>query len=466
LTLAWLTRTVRRLAVVGVTLLSLGLLPHTADAGPGTLAQYTSALDNGVIRVGIDANAGGVISYVSPSGSSTNLINTYDLGREVQQSYYAGEKIDRLAEGQSPIWSPWTWNPIGAGDTFGNPAIVQELEITPTTLYVNVRPLLWDMDNAACECYMRTWITLEGGRVRVHNRLTVHRTDSRWGAVSRAQELPAAYPIADLSRIVSYTGPAPFKWGAVSEIPLSDASDNWVTDWVTGEHWGACVNESNFGVGVYTPGRRRVLGGIYGRPGGDTHSLNSCYIAPAELTALDRTTRFDYDYWLAVGTVDQIRQQFYAARQTIGSPPAGFPAGDAQVWGFNADGDFGGWRPAHGISTTTVTSGRLEGRATNGDPYLHSPELGKPARNWNITVRLRNGTPSSTAQLFFTTTADKSWSSSKSKRIAIAPNSSFREYTFDMSDVSTWRGTIFGLRLDPAEAAGSFAIDWIRVGRG
>ena len=82
----------------------------------------------------------------------------------------------------------------------------------------------------------------------------------------------------------------------------------------------------------------------------------------------------------------------------------------------------------------------------------------------HVTVRLRNGTPSSTAQLFFTSWADQAWSESKSKRIDIVPNSPYTEYTFDMSDVPTWRGTIDHRRLDPAEASGSFAIDWIRVG--
>ncbi len=438
-----------------------GVPPSPAHAGHGWSAPYTSALDNGIIKVGIDANAGGVISYLSPSGSATNLLNTYDLGREVQQSYYAGDEIDRTAEGQRRRWSPWPWNPIGAGDSYGNRAQVQALEVTPSTIYVKTRPLLWDMNNELCDCTMRTWITLEGGRVRVHNRLTTWRTDSRWAVVPRTQELPAAYPIADLPRVVSYTGSRPFTWGPISEIPKPVTG--WA-DWITREHWAACVNQQDWGVGVYTPGRSTVIGGLYGGPGGGTDSINSCYLSPLETVPLDRTTKFDYDYWLAVGTVDRIRQQFYAARQAAFSPPPGFPHGDGQVWSFNSNGDFGGWRPVANISSSSVTSGRLEADATSGDPYVHSATIGKPARDWNVTVRLRNGTPSSTAQLFFTTTDDQTWSGSKSKRIDIAPNSPYTEYTFDMSDVSTWRGTIDHLRLDPAEASGSFAIDWIRVG--
>lgn len=438
------------------------VLPSPAHAGPGSSAPYTSALDNGIIRVGIDANAGGVISYLSPSNSSTNLINTYDLGREVQQSYYAGDQIDRTAEGQHRDWSPWAWNPIGAGDSYGNTTRVESLEITPSTIHVKSRPLLWDMNNELCECTMRTWITLEGGRVRVHNRLNVWRTDTRWTVMARAQELPAAYPIADLPRVVSYTGGTPFTGGPTSEIPKP--AMGWIANWMTREHWAACVNQGNWGVGVYTPGRSKFSGGLYGGPGGGTDSVNSCFLSPIEPVPLDRTTRFDYDYWLAVGNVDTIRQQFYEARQAAFSPPAGFPSGDGQVWNFNSNGDFGGWRPAANITGSSVINGRLEAVATSVDPQFHSPPFAKPARNWNVTVRLRNGTPSSTAQLFFTNSEFEMWSESKSKRINIVPNSPFRDYTFDMSDVPTWRGAIEHVRLDPVEAAGSFAIDWIRIG--
>ena len=71
-----------------------------------------------------------MISYLSPSGSTTNYINLYDRGREVQQSYRAGQQLDRRAEGQNPIWSPSVWNPDGAGDSYGNPAIGALLHLT------------------------------------------------------------------------------------------------------------------------------------------------------------------------------------------------------------------------------------------------------------------------------------------------------------------------------------------------
>ncbi len=423
--------------------------------------QATSFLDNGVIKVGIDAS--GAIAYLSRSGSTDNLINTYDRGREVQQSYYAGDALDRRASGQHRAWSPWPWNPIGAGDAYGNRATASYSNNTSTGMYVRIQPLLWDMWNERCECQFETWINLEGRRVRVHNKLTTFRSDNRWNAQSRDQELPAAYPIANLGRVVSYTGSRPFTGAAPSQIPKSTS---WVwSRWTTWEHWGACVDTSDFGVGVYTPGRTTFLGGLSGSASGTTTSSNTCYLAPVETVPLDKTSTFDYDYWLVVGTIDQIRQQVYELNEWTPAPAPGFRSGNAQVWNFNANGDFGAWSPNDYISPRTVSNGAFNGTSTGSDPFMISAWLQKPGRDKKVVVRMRNGTDSTSAQLFFTTATDGSWSQAKSKRVTISPKSDFRSYSFDMSDVPAWTGTITRLRLDPVYTKGPFAVDWIRIGR-
>jgi hypothetical protein len=444
------------LLLIGLALLAASLTPQAA------LGAYTSSLDNGVIKVGVDENQmGGAITYLSESTSTRNLINTYDRGREVQQSYYAGWWVDRSAEGQHPIFSPWPWNPITAGDVYGNPASVIASNMTSTTMYVKTQPLLWDMPLEQCECVLETWMTLEGRRVRVHNRLTTMRTDNLWSVVSRDQELPAVYPIANLPRVVSYTGGEPFTGGPTSEIP-DDPNSFW-SSWTTLESWGACTNDNDFGVGVYTPGRTRFYGGLFGSPSGGSGSPNTCYLGPTEAAPLDKTSTFEYDYWLMVGTIDQIRNEAYQLQESIPPPPTGFPAGDSQTWNFNAEGDFGGWTTFN-IARRSVHGGALTGRSKSSNPYIRSAVIEKPAADNKVVVRLRNGTYSSKAQLFFTTAADSSWSASKSKRITTFPKSNFTTYTFDMSTVPEWTGTITGLRLDPAEATGNFAIDWIRIG--
>jgi hypothetical protein len=446
----------RRLSIA-LALLAVSLTPQAA------LGQYTSSLNNGVIKVGIDATKmGGAITYLSKATSATNLINIHDRGRAVQQSYYAGAALDRTAEGQFYLYSPWPWNPITAGDVYGNSATVIASNNTSTTMYAKTRPLLWDMLLEQCECVFETWVTLEGTRVRVHNKLTTTRTDNRWNVLSRDQELPAVYPIAKLPRVVSYTGSQPFTGEPTSDIP-DDPSSFW-SAWKTLESWGACANANSFGVGVYTPGRTPFIGGLYGSPSGGSTSGNTCYLSPLEVAPLDKTSTYQYDYWLMVGTIDEIRQEVYGLHQSIPPPPTGFPAGDSQVWNFNAAGDFGGWTPTFNIASSSVSGGAFKATSTGSNPYMHSARIEKPAADDKVVVRLRNGTPSARAQLFFTTAADSAWSGSKSKRITTLPNSGFRTYTFDMSTVPGWTGTITRLRLDPAEATGTFAIDWIRIG--
>ncbi len=58
-----------------------------ADTGqePGRrrLAKM-SYLDNGAIRLGVDLNLGGAITYLSRSGAEQNLVNSFDFGRQIQ----------------------------------------------------------------------------------------------------------------------------------------------------------------------------------------------------------------------------------------------------------------------------------------------------------------------------------------------------------------------------------------------
>ena len=63
-------------------------------------------IKNRQIEVVQDLTRGGAIAYISKRGAYRNLVNIRDEGRYIQQSYYAGNTVDRRAEGQSPFWSP------------------------------------------------------------------------------------------------------------------------------------------------------------------------------------------------------------------------------------------------------------------------------------------------------------------------------------------------------------------------
>ncbi len=82
-------------AIVFASAVAAGAVGSSAVPGEGRADAAVACepqpfLDNGVIRVGVDTAAGGAISLLGPSGSEDNLVNTWDLGRYVQQSYFTG----------------------------------------------------------------------------------------------------------------------------------------------------------------------------------------------------------------------------------------------------------------------------------------------------------------------------------------------------------------------------------------
>ena len=92
-----------------------GVLGVMAQSKAKNTTNKTLELSNSKICVKQDLTRGGAIYYISKSDEERNIVNIYDEGRYIQQSYYAGNNIDRQAEGQAKAWSPWAWNPIQVG---------------------------------------------------------------------------------------------------------------------------------------------------------------------------------------------------------------------------------------------------------------------------------------------------------------------------------------------------------------
>jgi len=57
-------------------------------------------------KIGIHLGKGASITHLSWKGYPKNAVNAYDPGRLIQQSYYAGARRHRRAEGQHKAWSP------------------------------------------------------------------------------------------------------------------------------------------------------------------------------------------------------------------------------------------------------------------------------------------------------------------------------------------------------------------------
>jgi hypothetical protein len=299
----------------------------TSDNNGGTTTKELSegvdirtgeiVLDNGTICLKQDLGRGGAITHLSQSGTNRNVVNVYDHGRLIQQSYYAGHAIDRQSEGQSPDWSPWTWNPIQGGNYAGKGSRIIEGRYTATESYVKCIPMLWDMNNHEAEAIMEQWTTIEGTTVHVRNRISCHRTDDLYGEnVSCDQEIPAVYPISALSRLYAYVGNYPFTKADISALDVQRLEDGfWGRYSNVGEQWMAFVDDSKWGLGVYTPTAQRFLAGRSGSVGGDDKSASTSYIAPVCSAVLNKTSVMDYDYYLILDSLDNIRDAIYTIHE-------------------------------------------------------------------------------------------------------------------------------------------------------
>uniref|UniRef100_A0A7S1Q3V9 Phospholipase B-like n=1 Tax=Neobodo designis TaxID=312471 RepID=A0A7S1Q3V9_NEODS len=273
------------------------------------------AIRNGALTVGIDTAYGGAIALlVDNNNPLSNLINTHDMGRLVQQSYYSGPDPYR---GGTFNNDPWPWNPISAGDRFGHRSTVLDIRNTSDWLYVKARPLQWALDNVACNCTFETNLTVDANGVFVRNRLRNHRYD-KTVYPARDQELPAVYTVGTLPHLWTYSGDAPWTGGAVTEVSYPVPGPPWQR-FHASEGWSAFTDAhpQKYGVGVLHAGVDTFLGGFAGQRGeGGPLSPNTGYQAPVAKAVLGPDAEYVFCFHLAIGYLDTIRG-YFAERRTV-----------------------------------------------------------------------------------------------------------------------------------------------------
>lgn len=252
-------------------------------------------LDNGVIRIGVKKTAGAAIGWLSRSGSQTNLLDHWDEGRFIQQSYY-GEK-----DGSLWVKKPWSWNPVQGGDYQGHPAKLLELTNSLTTLYARINPRNWAGGQLLTNCEMQESIRLEGAVAIVKFSFRYHGTNSH---PVRHHEVPASFINPAYSTMVIYQGDQPWTGGA-----LTRSQPGWPNESrKIPEGWFAWVNEQNTGVGVFSPVAKQLT--CY-RFGASPQAKGACsYAAPLVKFAITPELYFEYELALALGTPEQMRDEF------------------------------------------------------------------------------------------------------------------------------------------------------------
>ena len=313
----------------GSSIAFLLITAHVWAQKPATVAATNASqlkteefgLTNGKIHIMQDLTRGGAICFISKANDPRNIVNISDEGRYIQQSYYAGKKMNRQTEGQSKDWSPWSWNPIQVGDYARNRAVVLSSEKTNNSLYVKCTPMLWDMNNKPAEAIMEQWTSLEGNVIKVRNKLTCLRTDTLYGeGAMNNQEIPAVYPISALNNLYSYFGSVPFTNASMDHPEVVDlGSGFWGRYKTVSEKWMAFVDDNNWGMGVYSPSATSFLAGKAGKVGGESNSTSTSYIAPLRKEKLMKNSVTEFEYYLIIGTLEEIRSAVYQIDKTLNS---------------------------------------------------------------------------------------------------------------------------------------------------
>jgi len=324
----------------------------TTPAKEGASTQ--AFVENRFIRVGVDLQVGGAITHVSEPGGA-NLINSFDLGRQIQQSYYSGpSNYQREGKQKSPAWTAFPWNPIQTGDAYHNGSKVVEHQVRDGELYVKTVPMLWPMNNDPGECVMETWIKLSQNApsFEYRARLTNARSDkTQYGP--HPQEVPAIYVNGPWHKLMTYAGDRPFSGGAPIEA-RNDHHEPWPwVHFVATEGWAALVNDAGSGIGVCATKATEFHGGFSGQRGsGGENSANTGYMSPIATEILDHNIVYDYSCTMVVGNLEQIRAA--AARIVPKDLPSWNFANSRQGWTYENGGD-AGWPLAGNGLTVKAT---------------------------------------------------------------------------------------------------------------
>lgn len=266
--------------------------------------ENATYITNGKIQIGVDLERGGAVFHFSEAGKKRNLLNHFDEGRFVQQSYYGD------SDGSKWNGNPWRWNPVQGGSWQGKKATVLSKDISDTRISVTTTPMHWATGESLEDCTMEEVITLEG--LCAHIRYTFTCKNGKNNA-ARHQEMPAVFCDYDLKTLVYYKGSAPWTDGKLTRTVPQNLSDGASNQYVNRtEAWSAYVDGTDYGIGVYTPGTEQITYYTFGHGPGGANQSSCSYFAPIRTIAITKDFKLSYDVYLTIGKVDDIRARFKA----------------------------------------------------------------------------------------------------------------------------------------------------------
>ncbi|MEW4487928.1 hypothetical protein AB1L42_07575 [Thalassoglobus sp. JC818] len=287
-----------RANVLSCLFIALGIIfPFQASSEDSTDSFPTSnpewlSLENEFVRVAIKMSAGGAIGWFSEAKSEDNLINHFDQGRLIQQSFYG------VVDGSLWAEKPWRWNPVQGGDYQGKQSTVTQFREKPNELYVQTLPMHWASGEPIPEVVFEQWITLDGPLVRIRYRME-YTGDVKHPV--HDQEIPAVFLDRRFSELVYYEGEKPFTDDALTHRKPGFPNERYNCP----EHWIAYVDENDYGVGVSVPVAEVFTCYRFG----ERNQRGACsYFAPLTQFAIVPGTVFEYECALTCGKLSSIRE--------------------------------------------------------------------------------------------------------------------------------------------------------------
>ena len=272
---------------------------------------------NDSFQIGVDLSRGGGIFHFSTRAKKKNLLNHADEGRFIQQSYYGND-------GHTYWWTDnkWSWNPIQGGGSDGQTAKIKSSTLTDSTITVVTIPMQWGRTEQGGSCESATDCMMTESISLMEDYAVLDFTFSYSGDKdlgTRSQEMPAFFCDWDLGHYVRYSGSEPWTGdeltNIVPEVLSGIANPNAPS--TQSEEWCAYVNASGYGIGLYTPGTDTAVYYTAGAGPGGATSGSCSYFAPIRNLHITPGFELNYQAYLTIGTIKEIRERFYKIHEEL-----------------------------------------------------------------------------------------------------------------------------------------------------
>lgn len=252
-------------------------------------------LGNRFLKAGLLSSSGGALGWLGPAASERNLINHHDRGRLVQQSWYGRE------DGSDWNGRPWRWNPVQGGDWKGQSARILQRRVSEAHAFVRTQPVHWAAGNVVADALMEQRMALRGEMFEIRYRFEY---SGREVHPPQHQELPAVFVTPELGTLVVAEGVK-----AREGMMWRRSRPGWPNEYLQlVEPWAAWVDDKDWGLGCCVPRASQLT--CYRFPG-DANGQGACsYFAPIDTLAVVPGFSFEWDVWLTIGTVEEIRERF------------------------------------------------------------------------------------------------------------------------------------------------------------